>query len=207
MSDHERNLLAEIEAKAAPMHRRTSRRKRLMRKVMMGGMVVLSGTGAHQAGLLDLSPSHTTQLAMVKPAGPVEDADSVLLTPAEADAEARAVPSIVDQAADFDPDDYAALTGSVLQTGEASYYGNEFAGRPTANGEIFNPEALTAAHKTLPLGSIIRVTNTQTGDSLVLRVNDRGPYAHGRVLDVSEAAARELNMKHAGTAEVRIEVL
>ena len=66
---------------------------------------------------------------------------------------------------------------------------------------------LTAAHKTLPLGSVIRVTNTQNGQSVVLRVNDRGPYAHGRVLDVSHEAAKVLGMEHSGTASVRIEVL
>lgn len=185
-----------------------------MRKVMMGSMMVLAGTGARQTGLVDFSPQSTAQLALVPTEEVVTRAEPVipartasLLTPAEADAEARATPSRLENAADFDPADFVDRTGRVLETGEASYYGRGFAGRPTANGETFDPQEMTAAHKTLPLGSVIRVTNTANGKSLVLRVNDRGPYAHGRVLDVSQGAAEELGMIDSGTANVRIEVL
>ena len=132
--------------------------------------------------------------------------DAALLSPAEADAEARATPALV-SAANFDPADYAALSGRVVQQGEASFYGDEFAGRKTANGETFDPQAWTAAHRTLPLGSVVRVTNLDNGASIVLRINDRGPYAKDRVLDVSEAAAGVLGMEHTGTAKVRVEVL
>jgi len=97
--------------------------------------------------------------------------------------------------------------GTPVDAGQASYYGSELAGNPTASGERFDPEGLTAAHRTLPLGSRVRVVNERTGASVVVRVNDRGPFAHGRVLDVSERAAREIGMLRRGTAPVRIELL
>ena len=74
--------------------------------------------------------------------------------------------------------------------GMASYYGKELAGNRTASGERFNPSQLTAAHRSLPFGSRVRVTNTANGDSVVVRINDRGPFSHGRIIDVSQAAAR-----------------
>jgi rare lipoprotein A len=76
----------------------------------------------------------------------------------------------------------------------ASWYGPGFHGRRTANGERFNTNALTAAHKTLPFGSQVRVTNERTGRSVVVRINDRGPYAHGRVIDLSKAAAQAVGI-------------
>lgn len=94
-----------------------------------------------------------------------------------------------------------------VQGGEASYYGDELAGNPTASGEPFEPDALTAAHRSLPLGSRLRVTNVRTNESVVVRVNDRGPYAEDRVVDLSEAAAREIGMVRRGTADVRLELL
>ena len=94
-----------------------------------------------------------------------------------------------------------------LATGEASYYGPGFAGRPTANGERFNPSEMTAAHRTLPFGTRLRVTNERNGKSVVVRVNDRGPYAGNRILDLSEGAASKIGMLSSGTARVRIDVL
>lgn len=91
--------------------------------------------------------------------------------------------------------------------GEASYYAHFHHGKKTANGERFNMHALTAAHRTLPLGSKIKVTNLNNGKEVVLRVNDRGPYAKGRVLDVSLAAAKKLDMIKTGTAKVSIQIL
>src|SRR5919205_3374465 len=76
-----------------------------------------------------------------------------------------------------------------IQTGAASWYGPGFHGKPTASGEPFNTNELTAAHKTLPFGTKVRVTNERTGKSVVVRINDRGPYAHGRVIDLSKPAA------------------
>lgn len=91
--------------------------------------------------------------------------------------------------------------------GEASYYGAAFAGRPTANGETFDPSGMTAAHRTLPFGTKLRVTNTVNGRSVVVRVNDRGPYAHNRVIDLAQGAAERIGMIHSGTAQVRLEVI
>ena len=91
--------------------------------------------------------------------------------------------------------------------GQASYYGNELAGNRTASGERFNPRALTAAHRTLPLGSKLRVTNKANGKSVVVRVNDRGPFTKARLIDVSFAAAEELNLIRSGHGTVRLELL
>jgi rare lipoprotein A len=94
-----------------------------------------------------------------------------------------------------------------VQQGLASWYGRDFHGRPTASGEIYDMYAPTAAHKTLPLGSYLRVTNLTNGRSMVVRVNDRGPFVKGRIVDLSYAAARELGMLETGVAPVRIEAL
>ena len=93
------------------------------------------------------------------------------------------------------------------ETGLASWYGPGFQGKPTANGEIYDMNALTAAHKTLPLPSRVRVENLENGRSIVLKVNDRGPFVHGRIIDVSKRAARELGFLRAGVARVRVTVL
>lgn len=99
------------------------------------------------------------------------------------------------------------LSASEAETGEASWYGPGFHGRRTANGEVFDKEAMTAAHRTLPFGTLVRVRNLDNGREAVLRINDRGPFARGRILDVSEAGARALGMVESGTARVRIEIL
>ncbi len=93
------------------------------------------------------------------------------------------------------------------QTGIASWYGPTFYGKPTADGETFNADALTAAHRTLPMPVNVRVTNLENGRSLVLRVNDRGPFAKGRIIDVSERAARLLGFYEQGTARVEVKYL
>jgi rare lipoprotein A (peptidoglycan hydrolase) len=95
----------------------------------------------------------------------------------------------------------------VAQVGIASWYGPWFRGRLTANGEIFDDTKLTAAHRTLPLATHVRVTNLENGRSIEVKVNDRGPYIAGRVLDLSTRAAKVLGMEKEGLALVRIEVL
>jgi rare lipoprotein A len=89
--------------------------------------------------------------------------------------------------------------------GLASWYGDAFHGRLTANGEIYDQTHLTAAHPTMPLPSYARVTNTETGTSVIVRVNDRGPYSDGRVIDLSRRAAEMLDYMHGGTANVKVE--
>lgn len=91
--------------------------------------------------------------------------------------------------------------------GMASYYGYDGSGNRTASGQRFNPEGMTAAHRSLPFGTQVRVTNTRNGRSVVLRINDRGPFIRGRVIDVSAGAARILGMMGSGVAPVHIEVL
>ena len=91
--------------------------------------------------------------------------------------------------------------------GQASWYGPGFHGRQTANGETFNQNALTAAHPSLPFGTEVRVTYSSTGESVVVRINDRGPYAHGRVIDLSREAADEIGLLNAGVGKVRLEVV
>jgi rare lipoprotein A len=91
------------------------------------------------------------------------------------------------------------------QVGVASWYGPGFHGRPTASGEIFDQNELTAAHRNLPLGSEVRVTNLENGRSITVEINDRGPYVKGRVIDLSRAAARRLDLIEDGVAKVRIE--
>ncbi len=93
------------------------------------------------------------------------------------------------------------------QEGMASWYGKEFNGRPTASGETFDMYALTAAHRTLPLGTTVRVTNLDNGKEAVITINDRGPFVKGRILDCSYGAAKELGYAGAGLARVRIEVV
>lgn len=93
------------------------------------------------------------------------------------------------------------------QTGVASYYGPQFAGQPTASGEPHRPNAMTAASRTLPLGTTAKVTNTETGQSVAVKVNDRGPYAKHRILDVSPKAAKRLGMKEDGVARVKVQPL
>ncbi len=93
------------------------------------------------------------------------------------------------------------------ETGNASWYGTVFHGRSTASGEKYNQDKMTAAHKTLPFGTVVRVTNLGNKKSVVVRINDRGPFVRGRVIDVSRAAARQLDMIGTGTARVRIETV
>jgi rare lipoprotein A len=93
------------------------------------------------------------------------------------------------------------------ETGIASWYGPAFYGRHTANGEMYDGNALTAAHKTLPMPVNVRVTNLENGKSLVVRVNDRGPYARGRIIDLSKRAAELLDVVETGTARVRVTYL
>lgn len=93
------------------------------------------------------------------------------------------------------------------QTGTASWYGYKFHGRNTANGEVYDMFAMTAAHKTLPIPSFVRVTNQNNGRSITVRVNDRGPFHGGRVIDLSYAAAKKLGFVDQGTAPVAIEII
>jgi rare lipoprotein A len=105
------------------------------------------------------------------------------------------------------PKGESALDVGIKERGIASWYGAQFHGRQAANGEIFNMEALTAAHRTLPLGSMVRVVNLLNGKHVRVRINDRGPYVKGRILDVSRAAAAQLGMEDKGLSIIQLEVI
>jgi rare lipoprotein A len=95
----------------------------------------------------------------------------------------------------------------VTQTGLASWYGPPYHNRRGSNGEVYNMHAMTAAHRTFPLGSIVRVTNVKTGHTALVRITDRGPFIPGRILDLSLAAARKIDVWQPGVAEVKVELL
>lgn len=103
--------------------------------------------------------------------------------------------------------DSAARTGNkiMVAVGKASYYGNRFHGKKTADGGRFNKMDFTAAHRTLPFGTTVQVTNLRNGKSVIVTINDRGPYHKNRIIDLSKAAARELDLVNSGIAKVRIE--
>ena len=96
---------------------------------------------------------------------------------------------------------------SYFQTGTASFYGGKWHGRKTANGEIFDTYKLTAAHKTLPFGTRVRVTNLSNGKSVVVRINNRGPYSKGRIIDLSQAAFSKIENMSKGVTKVKLEIV
>jgi rare lipoprotein A len=101
-------------------------------------------------------------------------------------------------------DDAEGSRYTPIPGGMASYYGKAFAGRPTASGERFDPAGLTAAHRTLPMGSLVRVTNPANGQSVTVRINDRGPFHGNRVIDLSRAAADSVGIVRAGRGRVEL---
>ena len=99
------------------------------------------------------------------------------------------------------------MPGQALETGEAGWYGEEFQGNETANGEIYDFKGLTAAHPSLPFGTTVKVTNLHNRKNILLRINDRGPYVGRRLIDVSWAAAKHLGFVESGTTPVKVEVV
>lgn len=97
--------------------------------------------------------------------------------------------------------------GEFFETGIASWYGEDFHGNPTANGETYDMHAMTAAHKELPFNTIVRVVNKDNGAEVTVRINDRGPFVEGRVIDLSRAAAREVGILTVGLAKVELFIL
>lgn len=105
------------------------------------------------------------------------------------------------------PKGETALDVGIKERGVASWYGGQFHGKVAANGELFDKDALTAAHRTLPLGSMVRVVNLINGKHVRVRINDRGPYVNGRILDLSQAAAAQLGMVEGGLSIIQLEVI
>ncbi len=105
------------------------------------------------------------------------------------------------------PPTMGTVTSDGFQTGIASWYGVEEHGRKTASGETFNKHSHTAAHRTLRLGTVVRVVNLENGRDVIVKINDRGPFVSGRIIDLSYASAKSLHMLEKGTAKVRLEVI
>jgi rare lipoprotein A (peptidoglycan hydrolase) len=163
--------------------------KKLIINVIVSGLVALPGP-AETSHSDTLRPDAIYQPAITNNSVPAVAKPRADASPEETPAKARKL--------DLEP---------VGEVGLASWYGDEFNGRPTANGEIFDKDGLSAAHPLLPLGTWIKVTNLSNLRSVVVRINDRGPYVDGRVLDLSEAAAKRLGYKIAGLATVDIHVV
>jgi len=155
------------------------------------------------AGLLGLAPlAASTAATPSESALPVEAAAaSAEIVPLQQDP----LSEPLTDAASVPPE--AAPVATSLGSGTASYYGRKFHGRRTASGEAFDMGAMTAAHRSLPFGSLVRVTNPANGKSVTVRINDRGPFSRGRVIDVSRAAAEELGLIARGHGTVELELI
>lgn len=148
-----------------------------------------------------LSPLSAADAPAFQPTAPVEDPTLPKFQPSAA--EFVAVPVVQDAVESESP--AVEAEAEEIGGGVASWYGNEFAGHKTASGESFNPNEYTAAHRTLPFGSRVRVS--MGGKSVVVRINDRGPFSHGRVIDLSKAAASELGLVRTGSGKVKLALL
>jgi len=102
---------------------------------------------------------------------------------------------------------FFSFFGPYYETGIASWYGPGFHGNLTANGEVYDMNGISAAHKTLPLGTVVRVIDRETGRSIVVRINDRGPFIEGRIIDLSKGAAEELGMVERGIIQVGLRIV
>ena len=182
--------------------RRTMRRKlyagmTIACTTLLTGSLLVGGQGAADASELQTEPAFETVFSAYE-----MPEDELVLPKAErlqAEALSAAAPREIEPEPEAD--------GDRIGGGVASYYGKRFAGRPTASGEIFNPVKLTAAHRTLPFGSKVKVTNKRNGRSVVVRINDRGPFSKGRVIDLSRKAAEEIGLIRAGHAPVELSLL
>jgi rare lipoprotein A len=154
---------------------------------------LLTGCGQHKQAHVDVPPPPPISEPASQTVPVVAEAPSKTVSPPQADEDALRIP--------------ANAKPISVETGLASWYGGPYHNRRGSNGEIYNMHAMTAAHRTLPLGSIVRVTNPKTGNSVLVRITDRGPFVEGRILDLSQAAAKKVDLLQAGVAMVRIEVM
>jgi rare lipoprotein A len=152
---------------------------------------------------------HPKQARANVPPPPAPEPASDESTPRpEGAAKSDSLPATPERETDLaEPTIPAGSTPLATETGKASWYGPPYHNRVGSNGEVYNMHAMTAAHRTLPLGAIVRVTNIKTGHTALVRITDRGPFIPGRVLDLSLAAARKLDVYVPGVAEVKVEVM
>lgn len=160
----------------------------------MLAVAAATGCGMHKQTKVDVPPPPTISETETESA---DNTPPVPIPPKSAE------PEDDGDALSVSPDTKAIFT----ETGVASWYGPPYHNRRGSNGEIYNMHALTAAHRTLPLGSIVRVTNLKTGNSTLVRITDRGPFIEGRIVDLSLAAAKKVDVWQAGLARVRVDVL
>lgn len=195
---------------STPIHPPPSRHRRLAarlagakrRAAVVTSAALLAGAGTALTVAPSLLADDSDRLVAEASAERSAPPPATLLPPIAPVSDVREAP-----AETTPPTETADPAGESIPGGSASYYGRELAGNPTASGEPFNPSALTAAHRTLPLGTRVRVTHARTGESVVVRVNDRGPFHGDRVIDLSRAAADAIGMTRSGTAEVELERL
>jgi len=174
-----------------------------LRRMVVIGLAIggLAGATGHAEEPMAVSHADFGSSAASHTAGATPSFHAAFAALPEATTQVEVQPGAVDITA-IEP-----ASGTSLGTGTASYYGKRFHGRKTASGAPFDMNAMTAAHKTLPFGSRVRVTNPRNGQSVVVEINDRGPYVGSRVIDLSRAAARELGMIGPGHAKVELELL
>ena len=168
--------------------------------LVISGAILLAGCGAHKQAKVNVPPP------------PAISAPETQTGEAEAEAEAESPAQRGEPAKSTEESETALHVPAdakpiLVEAGLASWYGPPYHNRRGSNGEVYNMHALTAAHRTLPLGSIVRVTNEKTGHSALVRITDRGPFVEGRILDLSLAAAKKVDVWRAGLAPVRLEVL
>lgn len=175
---------------------------------VLASAALLGATGATHGQQTEMGAAVDTPAAAT---GPVfEPGDDAVFAEAFASFHTPVEPELPGHAVDIttiEPASPPEPVASSLGMGVASYYGRRFHGRLTANGERFNMNALTAAHRTLPFGSRVRVTNPRNGRSVVVRINDRGPFIRGRQIDLSRAAAEQIGMIGSGHARVELELI
>ena len=163
-------------------------------------MLVLSACGHPKQARVDVPP----------PPPPSAESTSPTTRPEATNPPTKTAPSAKESGADADlaePEIPADTKPLATETGLASWYGPPYHNRRGSNGEVYNMHAMTAAHRTYPLGSVVRVTNLKTGHSALVRITDRGPFIPGRILDLSLAAAQKLDVYQPGVAEVRVELM
>jgi len=149
---------------------------------------------------------HPKQARVNAPPPPAAE-NSASTTPTTKEATAKHSTAAVNSADLAEPHIPAGLVPLATEIGRASWYGPPYHNRVGSNGEVYDMHAMTAAHRTLPLGSIVRVTNLKTGHAAMVRITDRGPFVPGRILDLSLAAAGKVDVYQPGVAEVKIEVM
>ncbi|MBO6676926.1 MAG: septal ring lytic transglycosylase RlpA family protein [Rhizobiales bacterium] len=177
--------------------RRSTQRKASHRRYVRGAIIALAAALPASSLAAPAAPGASREAGF-------EQHFQTFVTPP---ARFEPAPHAVDIASIDVPVEEPAPAVRSLGNGIASYYGRKFHGRPTASGERFDMNDLTAAHKTLPFGTLVRVTNPRNGKQVTVRINDRGPYAHGRTIDLSRAAAQEIGLIGRGHGSVELELL